>query len=175
MDEYLAKPFRSNELAYLLEKVIKQKGGFSNPTTKSAAANVDFDVEHLGQLLAAVGAETFRLLVGDFVSTIDALFEQLEKALASRDEPCARLIVHRLVGVVGQYGGRHAANLAKDLEFAEREHLFEGIEDLMARCRQFRSEVLTWCRRQGLAPRDEQMQTVSAAADRRPVCYNSTN
>lgn len=149
MDEYVSKPFRLVTLAAALQKVTENGNRFpwSGPDEPSTlGVDIDFDETVLDTLLAAVGKETFRELVGDFETTIEMLLAKLETAIASRDEQSLRVTAHRLIGVVGQFGGKAVAEAARALEFARASQLNEGARDLIERCRRLRSEVLQWIR-----------------------------
>jgi len=74
------------------------------------------------------------------------LLAKLETAIASRDEQSSRVTAHRLIGVVGQFGGKGVAEAARELEFGPQAQLNEGATDLIERCRRLRSEVRQWSR-----------------------------
>ena len=149
MNEYVSKPFRLVTLAAALQKVTESGNRFlplcpDEPTTSSV--DIDFDETVLDTLLAAVGKETFRELVCDFETTLDMLLAKLETAIALRDEQSLRVTAHRLIGVVGQFGGKSVADKARILESAAEDQLNDGARDLIQRCHRLRSEVVQWGR-----------------------------
>jgi len=149
MDEYVSKPFRLVTLAAALQKVTENGNRFGSSGPDEVGTSdvyIDFDETVLVALLTAVGKETFRELVGDFETTIEMLLAKLETAIASRDEQSSRVTAHRLIGVVGQFGGKGVAEAARELEFGPQAQLNEGATDLIERCRRLRSEVRQWSR-----------------------------
>ena len=149
MDEYVSKPFRLVTLAAALQKVTENCNRFESSGPDEAGTSdvdIDFDETVLGALLTAVGKDTFRELVGDFETTLEMLLAKLETAIASRDEQSLRVTAHRLIGVVGQFGGKGVAEAARALEFGPQAQLNEGARDLIERCRRLRSEVRQWSR-----------------------------
>lgn len=153
IDEYVSKPFRLVTLAAALQTVTENgnrylSSGPDEPTTSSV--DIDFDETVLDTLLAAVGKETFRELVGEFETTLDMLLAKLETAIASRNEQSLRVTAHRLIGVVGQFGGKSVADKARVLEFAPESQLEDDARNLSERCCRLRSDVLRWVRERAL-------------------------
>ncbi len=146
MNEYLSKPFRLSTLAAALRKVTEGSSPAPEDVleTEGSHAVQNFDANTLDSLLAVVGAKTFKELIDEFMTSLDTLLKNLETAIAARDCKAIRNIAHRLVGVVGQYGGKAAAEAARTLEFAPACELACGARDLLQQCRGIRISVAQW-------------------------------
>lgn len=148
MNDYVSKPFRFSNLAAALARATS---GRIHPLSGShdlanATETLPFDVTVLETLLAAVGADTFRELIDDFEKSLNMLLAELETALAERDEQSIRTLVHRLIGMLGQFGGTAVVKAARALEFAEEAQLAKGGRDLIDRSGALSEDVLRWDR-----------------------------
>ena len=98
MDDYLAKPVRSAELAALIERFTADRpAGDRDPLARPA-------------LLAALDGDEALLdeLIGLFVSDLPRQLESLRAALEARDARLLRRAAHTLAGSVGYFAPRSA-------------------------------------------------------------------
>ena len=134
MDDYLAKPFKQNELHQIIERWTKPGAigadGFvriAPPPKKVLISRTpnDDDVKtglfqsvkaRLDDLEAEIGGEEVRLIVELFREDSAVRFEKLQKAMAAENIAQVEVESHRLKGGCGNIGAAYLADLCARIE-----------------------------------------------------------
>jgi len=137
MDAYLAKPFRSSELADAIRSVIP--GAAVSPAPVQAPRTV-----RSADILQAVEGDLdlLRALAAIFRSSVPATLERIRVAVAERDAPGLVLAAHKLKGSAGVFRAGGLVDAARHLEelglsagegplASEAETVFAGVEELL--------------------------------------------
>jgi PAS domain S-box-containing protein len=154
MDDYLSKPFKSEDVVALLERY----GAWSSSTDSRRVADAagkkgvspqggkcGEPVFNRTGLLARIGGreEMVDALVDLFVSLVEKALPELEKATAGGDGEGVRREMHTLGGAAANIGADRIHQLVTALHGRAKqgnlEHLADGLEDLRNEFEQFKS------------------------------------
>jgi two-component system, sensor histidine kinase and response regulator len=156
MDDYLSKPFKSEDVVALLTRYGAGSSSADVPKVADAAGkkgikphgkhNVEAVFNRTG-LLARIGGreEMVQKLVALFVSLVEKTLPELEKAIAEEDREGVRREMHTLGGAAANIGAERVHQLVTALngrtKRGEVEHLAHGLENLRTEFEQFKSAV----------------------------------
>jgi len=126
MDDYLSKPFRSDEIGTLLERYagrcaerrLSQDPVVSRGKTSiQAIGRSRSPAFNLSALTARIGGDRGLVdkFVGMFVLLVDETLPELEKSIADRDGEMVRATLHTLKGAAGNVGADRMHDLAVEL------------------------------------------------------------
>ncbi|MGH9614062.1 MAG: response regulator, partial [Bryobacteraceae bacterium] len=144
MDDYLAKPIRTERLASMLKKWLPDpseisSAGFSEaslPATEELAAQsalIDEVGSHLSEL-SELGIEEHDIvdLIKTFLATAPDLLGQLTKAVEGSDITGASSLAHRIRGTLGSIGMFGLERDMKQVEHRCKGGSMEGVEQMLA-------------------------------------------
>ena len=122
MDDYLSKPFRSSELAGVLDRWL----GVGSPAAAVAAQaegreSVEERLASLRRLEEVSGRKIVEEVQASFVSRGQQALETIRRALAEADGARLAIAAHALVGSAGLLGAAGLAARARDLELLAAE------------------------------------------------------
>ncbi|OYT71195.1 MAG: hypothetical protein CFK52_08705 [Chloracidobacterium sp. CP2_5A] len=124
MDDYLAKPFKLDDLDQLLRRLLNKQQTASCPRPPDEGDNsesplLDPSAFHIGTGLAASGKaaeELARQIVATFLKDGLTQLEQMRVAIERQDEKAVRMLAHRLYGSAAQLGARQLACALRHIE-----------------------------------------------------------
>lgn len=150
MDEYLAKPVRSGELAVALGRVLPDStaaaGGSSTMMSTPPLPENILDEATVGSLLAMgeqMGKDLFGKVAGTYARTSPSLIERLRQGLAEGQDEAARQAAHSLKGSSAAIGAVRVARAAAELEGLLKEKPFGGGKAATASLAPFAERVYT--------------------------------
>ena len=116
-DHHLSKPVRPGDLAKLLEHAAQRtrRGGQDGATRALADAG---EPDLLAELEEVCDASTFAMLLNAAVENISHEWDEIVSAESAGDHASICRSAHRLVALLGQYGGRSALETALAVEHA---------------------------------------------------------
>jgi signal transduction histidine kinase/DNA-binding response OmpR family regulator/tetratricopeptide (TPR) repeat protein len=133
MDDYIAKPFRQNELAEALNRSVPR---ITEPAPTHTAlppdpANAEpvLAPRVFQTLIQSVGADFIGEMVAAYLDETPQLMAQLNQALIASDAVVARRAAHTIKSISESFGAMQLANLARELEKMGRENHLEGAQD----------------------------------------------
>lgn len=126
-DDHLAKPVRPAELGDLLDRVAlglvgqqRREDAGNRAAAPDAAQDHGLAEDHdpLGELEELCTPDLFRQLLDTAIDNIREEHDRVMAAMASGETAAMRRAAHKLAGILGQYHGIKAGNVAATLERA---------------------------------------------------------
>ena len=128
MDDYLSKPFNTNDLCAMLEKyspdpeLIESGSARSREMELHALAGDEFDLPKALEMLGG-DKELLKELADMLLKSLPELLAQIREAMSKNDARTVERSAHSLKGAVGNFGARRAVAAAYRLEQIAREGL----------------------------------------------------
>ena len=132
MNDYVAKPIRSEELAAALERV-RQLGNGDSGTQEHA---IDLDDEALRNLRELGGDDFVREVVDVFLTDAPALIATLRRSLDQQNAEELRRTAHTLKSNASTLGAADFAELCRAVEHEAKAGRLEGLAQLVDRIEQ---------------------------------------
>jgi two-component system sensor histidine kinase/response regulator len=119
MDDYITKPFRADELAETIERLVA-----SSPVreaSRSTPCSADEVIDWKEALAQVDGSEDLlRNLAGIFLAECPEWLRQLDEAIHRHDVDLVKRLAHTIKGSLGTFGARQAFAMAHELETLAR-------------------------------------------------------
>ncbi len=162
MDDYLSKPFKSKQLAEVLDRRLGRVqgapigGGAAENRPKGTVGRPEVGQPGLGPYAYIdVGAALERMegdeslflsLVSDFLEMWESEFHGIRAALEKKDLAEACLRAHSIKGAAGSLSAKELAKSAAELEAALRAGAATGLGELVARLEQVGGDTMAYAR-----------------------------
>jgi PAS domain S-box-containing protein len=132
MDDYLAKPVKTEDITAILERWLPDATGVAAESTGngSAAAAGDGPPVDLGRLRGIYKDDdkAVQELLGIYLETTRDLIEQLGQAVGQHDGKSAARMAHEIKGASAYIAAREMVQLARTIEAAARKAEWESAE-----------------------------------------------
>ncbi len=118
MNDYLAKPIKSDELLQMLRRYSTTPGS-TPPSVKTPAQDEPLPVPgsfNYAAALAGADHEIIEIIAGLFLEHYDSDLEKMHAALVDADLSALRFGAHAMKGTLGMFGAKPATNLAHAIE-----------------------------------------------------------
>ncbi len=143
MDDYLAKPFRADDVAAMLSRWLSPeasdavplrpapaKPAAAPPTEEEAIVLETKPLEALRELGRAMGEDVLERVVGLYLKETPARLGDLREAFAAGDAEQVKQLAHALKGSSGNVGASRFSALCSDLEEAAQQAALDGAGEL---------------------------------------------
>jgi CheY-like chemotaxis protein len=131
MDDFLAKPFRRDELLTVVERWVADLADREPAADAAPAAQGALDAAMLDQLAAIMSRAEFRDLLDSWLETSARRIEQIIALSEQGNLAAVRREAHNLVGTAGGVGARQLATLARAIEGACRAEAPDQVRALL--------------------------------------------
>jgi len=119
MNDYIAKPFRLEELVRILRRSFGQLPSVENTQAKR---EVTLDKEALVRLLELFSApEGLSEIVADFLATTKRLLGEIETELGQAQSSSAARAAHQLISSAQSFGAQRFSSLARTIEVSAKQ------------------------------------------------------